>query len=167
MTTTQEQASSIVVHPATGEALDLPAMATDVLATGLEELGELLSELGAFRQRIVDELAGRMDRVNTRSERVGRFELETNAPTEETYSAPLLRAELTGLVAEGIIDRELLDRVITYPTPKPPEARVDKREVNKLKRSTDQRVLNAIAAARTINPNRRTMKVRRVEEPRP
>lgn len=162
MSTDTTATGRTLVHPTTGEVLDLAGATTTELAAGLVELDELLSELGAFRQAAVDEVARRMDRVNTRTERVGEWELETNAPTTETYAVDVLRERLAPLVEAGTIDQELVDRLVTTPAPKPPEPRVDKRELNKLKRTTDRDVLAAIAAARTINPQRRNLKLRRI-----
>lgn len=153
-----------LVHPATGEVLDIKAATTTELAAGIESLADLFANLGDFRQAIIDELAGRLDSANARKERVGPYELETNPPTTENYDAGILEAELTALVEAKVLDPVIIDRVVPFPEPTPPpkpQRRVDKREVNKLKKSTDRRVQSAVAKARSIAHNRRTIKVAR------
>lgn len=153
-----------LVHPATGEVLDIKAATTTELAAGIESLADLFANLGDFRQAIINELAGRLDSANARKEQVGPYELETNPPTTEDYSASTLEAELRELVEAKVLDPVIIDRVMPFPppyVPPKPQRRVDKREVNKLKKSTDQRVLTAVAKARTILTQRRTVKVTR------
>ncbi|HEU4975723.1 MAG TPA: hypothetical protein VFT50_11580 [Baekduia sp.] len=153
-----------VVNPATGEVVDLDTAPTTDLASGLQDLEALLTRLGDFRQLVIDTLAGRMDTANSRTERVGEFILETNAPTVEDCPVGPLREVLDRLVADGVLDGSVVDRVITTPPPKFPEPRVAKRELNKLKGHADERVTDAISEVVERRPQRRTLKIKRVED---
>lgn len=152
-----------LVHPSSGEVVDLKAASTDELAVQFDRLLELRARLDEFGQAIVNEVAERMDRRGERKTLLGDVELEVNAPSSEEYLLDVLRGELEALVAAGAIDEELVAKVIRTPPPAKPEPRVDKREVNKLKKSTDRRVLAAIAKARDVKSAKRTLKVKGVE----
>lgn len=155
-----------IVDPVTGEAIKLGEYTTDSLALIADRAGGILAELAAFRQRLNDELAARLDAMGTRTADVGEWRLEANAPTSEEYRLDVLRTGLTEAAKAGArLEEGILDRVIVTPEPKPPEPRIDKRVVNNLKRSDDRRVLAAIAEARTVVNNRRTVKISRREEP--
>lgn len=167
MTTETREPARELVLPLTGEVIDLAEATTTDLAEAVDRLAALDVELRAARQAIADELAGRLDSANSRSERVGDWMLETNPPTSEEYLVDVLRDRLTALVDDGTLDPVVLSRVIVTPAPKPPAARVDKREVNKLKKSTDRRVLAALTAARAIRNNSRTIKVARLTPDEP
>jgi len=162
MTESPPTTTDLVVIPVTGEAIDLNGPTTD-LARTIEQIRGYLDGLIDVRRHVADELAARLDTANSRTEQVGDYLIKTNAPTQEDYSPAVLRAELEELITAGTLDAVVLDRVITTPEPKPPEPRVDKREINKLKRSTDPAVLRAVATARTITPNTRTITVTRTE----
>lgn len=148
------------VDPTSGEIIPLDATAPE-LVDALTRNAELIVRIAEFRQALTDELARRLDKLNTRTDRIGPFDVETNAPTEEVYSVDRLREELGKLVDADVIDPAVLEQVITWPTPKPPEPRVDKREANKLKRHPDRRVLAALQAAREIRRTKRTIKIKR------
>lgn len=158
MTTTEN--TRTLVQPASGELVELDAPTTDLVA-GLERLEELVDRLMEFRRLVVDEVAARMDTANSRTERVGDYVLKTNAPTSEDYPVRPLREALRGLVEAGVLDPVVLERVIVTPPPTPPEPKVDKRELNKLKGHADPRVARAIGAVRQRTPNRRTLKIER------
>lgn len=152
-----------LVHPASGELVDLKAASDLELAGTIDRLLELRQRLDTFGQAVTDELAGRLDRRGERKSIVGDVELETNAPSSEEYVLDELEQGLKDLVDAGAIDAELVARVIVQPPPATPARRVDKREVNKLKKSTDNRVLAAIARARRVVPTKRTVKIKSAE----
>lgn len=155
---------NVIANPATGEVIDLDNADSVELAQALAELAFLLTDVDLFRHSLVDELARRLDRENRRSAELGPFKVETNPPTEEVYTPDSVRRELGPLVEEGLLAPEVLHRLITLPTPRPPSPRVDKREVGKLKRSDDRRILAALARARDVRPQSRTITVKRLEE---
>lgn len=150
-----------VVNPATGETIDLATAATNELARVVDEAKDLTNRLTDFRQDVIDEVARRLDTVNSRKELIGDVELETNAPTTETYSVTILETKLRELVDAGELDEAIIDRVITWTKPALPSKRADGREVNKLKKSANAKVLAAVAEARTVSPNKRTLKITR------
>lgn len=161
-----EPVGVVIVHPITGEVIDLAASPTDQIAAAFEDIGVLVQQVIDVRQALADELARRLDTVNTRNEQVGDWLIEVNAGTEEVYAVAPMRAALEPLVTAGVLDAEVLRRVITYPAPKAPDARVDKREVNKLKRHPDPSVQAALAQARTISPVKRKVQVIKTVTPR-
>lgn len=156
-----ETVTQTITDPASGEVIALSAD-TPHLLEAAARMADLAADLGRVRGYIVNEVASRLDRLNTRSDRIGPFDVETNAPTVETYELGALREELGKLVDEGILDASIIDRVIVPqerpPTPPPKLAKV---EVNKLKRHPDRRVLAALQAARTVQPQKRTLKITR------
>lgn len=158
-TTTDEPGTALIVHPTTGEALDLKGATTTDLAEAILELGDLYARLGVFKDRITSEIAARMDKMNSRTEGVGRYKIVVNAPTTETYPVPTLRAALQKLIDDDQLEAGVLDKVIVTPEPKAPEPRVDQREINKLKRHPNPRVQAAIAKARDVQPAKRTAKI--------
>lgn len=148
-----------VVHPVTGELVDVRTATPAALADALEDYGTMRDRLEDFREAIVAEVARRADARGKRTVELAGVTFEVNAPTEEAYDVGRLRAELEPLVADGTIDEELLDELIVTPPPKPQPVRVDRRRVAALKRSTEPRLLAAIARARTVVGTRRTAKV--------
>lgn len=153
----------IIVHPLTGDVLELDAP-TDQLAAVLEDHREILSVLAEWRSLVERELVRRMDSANTRKEEIGGYVLEVNAPRTESYSVDTTREALAPLVEEGILDEVVLERVITMSVPKPvaPQERVAKTEINKLKKHPAEEVRAAIAEACEEIPNHRTIKIARV-----
>ena len=151
-----------LIHPFTGELVDLGALTTDAIAAALVGFEAELGRVRGFGDALKSELVARLDRRNTRSADVGGFHLETNAPTETDYRLDVLREELAALAAldDPPIDREVLDAVIVTPPPSTPAPRVDKREVNKLRRHSDPRVVAAIAKASAVKGVNRTLKVK-------
>jgi len=155
--------STAVVHPATGEILDLADTPTTDLAAVYDELVDFAGRLTDYRAAIVAEVCRRLDANNARTERVGDWTLETNAPTVEEYLTRELRVELEALVEAGILEQGAIDRCIVTPAPPPPEPKVDKREVNKLKRHPDRRVLEALSRSRVVRSATRKLTVKRAE----
>lgn len=152
----------MAIHPAYGTFVNLDD-ATNTIAVALDELGDLYDRLHAYRQALADELIARLDKANHRSAGVGEWKLTTNAPTVEEYDLGRLREELERLVADDVLEDDVVGRVIGTPPPKPQAPTLRKGELNKLKRHPDSRVARAIGAARTITGQRRTLKVERVD----
>lgn len=150
-----------LVHPATGQLLDLAEATTTELADADLELAEMLARLADFRRALVDEVAARMDRRNKRTVEVEAgdrtYVLETNAPSEDVFPVDRLRDALIALVGAGLIDTELIPDVIVTPKPRPPEPRVAKRELAKLLRNPA--VAPALEAVRVEQPKSRTLKI--------
>lgn len=162
MTDTATTAALELVHPVTGELLDVAGAATTDLAAAAAAISEHVDRVFEFRQALVDEVARRMDRMNTRSEVVGDLKLTTNAPATESYPVAPTRDALQRLVDDDVLDPEVIARVIVTPPPADPQPKVAARELNKLKRHDDPRVARALGAVRQVSPQRRTLKVERV-----
>lgn len=145
--------------PMTGEVLDLENATTTDVALELERVDDYIGQLDEARAELKAELIARLDRSNRRSAEVGPWRLETNAPTSEQYDVAALLGNLKPLLLAGELDVSALDGLVRTPDPKPPAPTVDRRALNTLKRHSDPRVVRAIAQARTIVPNRRTLKL--------
>lgn len=154
----------VIVHPLSGGVLEFDDP-TDKLAAALEDHQEnTLRFLAEWENIIKAELVRRMDSANTRSEQIGPYILETNAPRTEEITVDAVRDALQPLVDAGVLDAVIMDRVITTPEPKPapvPSPRVAKVEVNKLKKHPDEKVRAAIDEAITEIPNARILRVKR------
>lgn len=164
LTTPAAQAAAadagLAIDPASGEVINLTEDSTPSLVAAEQRVRALVAELGRYRQSIVDEVAHRLDKLNRRSDDVGEWVIETNPPATDEYLIDVLRDEFTRLAKADVVDDELVRRIIRKAPPKPPEPKVDKREINKLKSSEDRRILVALAKARQRKPNTRTLTVK-------
>jgi len=160
MTDTTDTGLELVV-PGTEEVIALRDASALELADLLEDLDELKARAGDARAAVVGELARRADARGARTVSIGGIDYAVNAPTSEAYDRRRLEEELAPLVEDGTLDAAILTEVIRHPPrPPAPEPEVDLRVVNRLKKSDDKRVLAALAAARTVSPNRRTVKIK-------
>ena len=162
MTATEQAPGRELVHPTTGEILDLAAATTTDLAVVHGRVGDLMRQLADFRQHVVDEVAARMDRENARSAVVGGLKIETNAPTTDTYPVEALLDALTELVGADVLSPAVVERVIETPLPKEPEPVVRKAELNRLRAHNNPVVVAKLDAVRVRNPQRRTLKIQEV-----
>lgn len=104
--------AEIVVHPSTGEVLDLGAP-TEQLARWLVEARELDEAMRSEKRRVVAELLSRMDREARYTLRIGDLELKGDGPEPPTeYDAQELREALTEFVDGDVISQEALDRAV-------------------------------------------------------
>lgn len=152
-----------VTDPASGEVINLRDLEPIGLARTIDRVDRLVVDVAAFRRALVDAGAHMLDRLNARKDRVGEYELETNAPTSVEYREDVLLGELVALVAAGVIEAKVIDKVFKpQELPKePPPPKLDKRELNKLK--SNERAAAAIARASVRTNNRRTLKVTRIK----
>lgn len=103
---------SIVVHPATGEILELDA-STEMLARWLTEARELDERMREEKRRVVQELLARMDRDAQYTVRAGDMEIKGDGPAPPTeYDAEPLRRELEEFVDAEVISQDALDRAV-------------------------------------------------------
>lgn len=159
-TVESEDGQTLTVHPVTGEAIDLQLASPEELVQLRDAVTDYYSKLNALSDAVRDELVRRVDRTGGRTAWIGNVKLETNAPTSESYDREALEAALEQLVADDVLDREAVDRVIVQPPQPPlPAKRVDRRAVNTLKKHPSPDVLAAIASARQVTPQGRTIKV--------
>lgn len=112
--------SDVVIHPSTGEILDLSAP-TDDLARWLTEARELDEAMRVEKRRVVAELLARMDREANYTLRVGDLELKGDGPEPPmVYDGAALRLALKEFVDAEVISPDALDRAVEIvPTYKP------------------------------------------------
>lgn len=146
------------VNPATGELLDLRALTTDQLAELSLDVGDYRDRIQRFRDEVVAELAGRMDRELKRTAQIGDYRLTVNAPTRDEWDIVRLSNTLTALRDQGVLG-DVADEVIYTPDPKPMPATVRRVEVNKLLKHPDPTVVEQIRSCCEPVPQRRTLKV--------
>lgn len=114
--------AEIVVHPSTGEVLELDAP-TEQLARWLVEARELDEAMRSEKRRVVVELLNRMDREARYTLRVANLELKGDGPEPPTdYDGEQLREALAEFVAAEVISQEALDRAIEPVTTFKPRA---------------------------------------------
>lgn len=117
---------ALIVHPATGEALDIKEAETDQLAAAVVEVDALTGRLKDFTSVISDELVDRLDQGGQWTERVphpnsGEAVIKITAPSPDagmTWTDPdLLDVELQQLVADGhvapVAANRALERLVT------------------------------------------------------
>jgi hypothetical protein len=111
---------SIVVHPATGEMLDL-ASPTEDLARWLADARRLDEAMRAEKRRVVEELLERMDREASYTFRTTDLEIKGDGPEPPmVYDGEALRGALQEFVEAEVISPEALDRAVeVVPTYKP------------------------------------------------
>jgi hypothetical protein len=159
-TTQTDPSMELTVIPGgSGEVVNLRELTGAGLADLMENLDDAYLDLAAYKAELVREVARRADKAGARTATIDGVTFEVNAPTEEAYSVDVLREKLKPLVDAGELDASTAEALITRPKPKVEPERVDKRKLNVLKRSDNRRLLAALAAARTVNPTRRTAKV--------
>lgn len=144
-------AARTVLHPATGEVLDLEAADNVDLADqriGAVELRRLLDE---FTATLDAEVIRRMDHENTLTLRAGPWKMTGDGTEVTTWDSAQLSLELEALVQAGRLARgaaqKALEVVVSY---KPKAA-----ELKKLAKHADPEVRTAVEACRTVGPNPR------------
>jgi len=150
--TTQD---ATVVHPVTGEVLDLATAPIDVIAEFVDAVTDSRRQLDELRSMADRELARRMDVENLRTYDLGGWRVTVNAPTRTVYDGERLRDVLASLVGEGVISESAADRACQQVTTLKPVVR----ELNKLRSHPE--VDTAIESVTSTVDQRRTVKVER------
>ena len=103
---------SIIVHPLTGEVLDLDEP-TECLAAWLQQTREGEEQLRAEKQRVQEEIIRRLDFEGKCSATIGEFEIKADGPAPPTeYDARALRDALAEYVEAEAISQDALDRAV-------------------------------------------------------
>ena len=147
-----------VVHPMSGEVLDLEST-TDTLAQWLLDLRELRQMLSGTIDTISEELSERLDQENTRTGRVGEWEIKGVAPSTTVYDPEQLQKALDELVLDGVLAAAVVERTVKPPLVK--DWKVDRREIAKLLKHQDLRVREAVAACGEEVAQTRSVSIRR------
>ena len=148
-----------VMHPATGEVLDLAHLDGGDLGAVVDELADLAGRVDDCKRELVAEVARRADQANARKVDLGGYVFEVNAPTSDAYDVGDVLAELQPFVGAGVITAAVLEDVIRRPPPKPSPPAVDLRKINTLWKSDNAELLAALARARRRAPTRRTARI--------
>lgn len=114
MTATATSQELAVVHPTTGEVLDLKAAPTEGLAAAVDYAADLRRQLQEFESALGDELVARLDRAASWTLRCGPpdglVQYEVKAPSPEAgttaYDEHAMEQELRALLERGTIAPE-------------------------------------------------------------
>jgi hypothetical protein len=142
--------AEIVVHPRTGEAIEIRDAATNVLAALRDAIVDWeRSDVARWKRAIDAELRGRLDHESVRSATVGRgtarFHITVPAPTKTEWDGEAAYKAARELVRQGLISEtaagRAVERVVDY---KPKHA-----VLKGLAEHADERVRDAIGACRS------------------
>lgn len=155
--------AEIVVHPRTGEAIEVRDAATNVLAALRDAIVDWeRSDVARWKHAIDAELRGRLDHESVRSATVGRgtarFRITVPAPTKTVWDAERAYMEVRALVRQGLISEtaagRAVERVVEY--------KAKHANLKQLAEHADERVRDAIGACRsaiTVDPKDRRISV--------
>ncbi len=105
---------TLVVHPVTGEVLELTGDTAD-LVRWLREVREMESQIREVKRVVTAELIERMDREARYTLHVGDLEVKGDGPVAPTiYDGEQLRVALGEYVEAGAITEEALDRAVEF-----------------------------------------------------
>jgi hypothetical protein len=147
--------AELQVVAATGTVIDLAGPTEDLVAAA-DDISEAIHELYSAKAAITSVVAARLDKLNRRSDQFGRFTVKVNAPKETVWDIDGLRSKLWTLVGEGVLDESVvIDDVIKSVV----EYKVSAREVNKLRKHADERVIDAITSSERQEDQRRYLSI--------
>ena len=137
------------VDPLSGELVDLAAQTTTDLAEARDRVREVRDRVSSWARSLDEEITARLDFENTRSARVGEWEVKTTAPTVRETDVEALRAKLWDLVCEGVLSEAAVDsafeEVVTV--------KVKRAGLNRLHKHADERVRELVALHDREVPN--------------
>lgn len=103
--------TSHALIPTTGEAVELSAP-TEELAAFFDRIAEAKRELRQAEDLLKQELCGRLDRDNRRTDLFGEFEVSVDAPNPTEWDTAQLARVLTVLVGEGKLTADAARKVL-------------------------------------------------------
>lgn len=134
-----------VTHPTTGEIIDIvPATDTVTLADVRDAIIAHENDVRDVKRAIDAELTRRLDFEGTRSATVPGFKITTMAPTKTEWDGRVAYTRLRRLVRDGLISKDRADACVRRETVYKPVHG----ELTKLRAHADQRVRDAVEAAR-------------------
>jgi len=149
---------ALIVHPGTGEVLDLATAPTDQIADWRLELVEAKRSLDSLAEDLDLELGRRIDLEAVRTVHIAGYDLTIDAPTFAEYDLPRLGIALEALVEDGRISRAAAERAIKVEV----KRSAVQRELNRLLAHADPEVRDAVAATRSeVERTRRRVTVKR------
>jgi len=153
MTDQQLTAPVRVMHPATGELLEIgPATPLEDLAAMRRAITDGVRDLYGLAKVLDEEITRRADHEGTGTLHAGRLRLVVPKPTKTEWDVPQLSLTLEALVNETRISRakasRALETIVTY-KPRPAE-------LNQLLTHADPEVARSVAACRrSVRQDRR------------
>jgi hypothetical protein len=106
--------ADMIVHPRTGELLDLKTVQTDALLEARDLLSDHERQTREVRRSVDDELIRRADHEGRRSITFSEFTVEVTAPTEKQWDMRALRETLATLVERDLISDDKRRRCIRF-----------------------------------------------------
>ncbi len=146
-----------LVHPTTGEVLDLANAATDALAAALTDCRALEDDLRVYKRNVSDEVLRRMDHARTYTAHLPGLKLTGDGPLSPEYNGTVLWDALTALAREGALSNEAVLKAVKRETVYTPM----KGGVKALLKVPDERVAAAVKAAEIPNHKQRAVRVSR------
>ena len=148
-----EVVTETAVVPYTGEALTLLDMSYIQLAQVLDDAKRFEQEaLGPFKREVREEVLRRMDDAAAEgidgawTVRAGDgWKLEGDSPNQSDYDVQLLRATLAGLMRDGHVKQEMIDKIIV-----PASWKVAKRRLAQLLKLGNPAVTEAVRGCERI-----------------
>ncbi len=112
-----------VVHPGTGELINLRDAATDDLGRFLDEVRDYESRLREAKGLVTTEVVRRMDLEGQWTMRAGGFVLSAPSPAPaEEFDGKGLYSDLAALVFQGTITQDAAERAVKITTTYTPSA---------------------------------------------
>jgi hypothetical protein len=105
----------VVLHPLTGEVLELDATPTEELGRFLYEIRDLESRLREIKSLANREILSRQDRNAEWTTRAGEYVLKGASPSStstEEFDGLALRSDLCELVDSGVLSIEAVDAAV-------------------------------------------------------
>ena len=141
-----------VLDPVSGEVVELDA-ATERLAEFRDWLGDVKRRIDEALVEVDREITARLDADNRRSDKVGAFKVETEAPYVAVWDIARLGVALEALVQAGKLTRSAAEAALEPQPPPPPKARAA--ELKKLLAHVDPEVVEAIERCRHAETRQR------------
>lgn len=101
-----------LVHPQTGEIIDLHSAASDQIAQWIESVREWEANAREAKQLAAAELHDRMDRSASWTLHAGEYTIVGESPNRVEYEVGTLRGVLGHLVEDGLITAEAADAAV-------------------------------------------------------
>lgn len=149
-------AAQLIVHPLTGEALELLAP-TDVIAEAIDAAKEDTQRLATYKRALQDEILRRMDHDRTYTAHLRGFKITGDGPRAPTYDGERLHRALKPLVAGGLISERALTAAVETVT----EYKVKVNGVKALLKGADEALVAAVEGAQEQNLKPRGVRVSR------
>ena len=151
-----------VVHPATGELLDLAGQPTGQLADLLAGCRDYQQQVADFREQVEREICDRMDMELDRTAQAGGWKITVNAAARDEWDLDRLAVVLAELIDRNVISEAAALKVIGQPPPKPQPKVLRRQALNVLVKDATPETKALIAECASPVAQRRTVKIERL-----